>query len=130
MDGANNTRKYPGFTLAQLEVAVSEGRGTPAMLEEIEARRNGSSVPFVVPQIAPVVVKPEVSAVQIERLRQDWIRMAGENLYVEYIKGTFYAECSELAAYRIERKYNCRPKCEALFSKPRNAWMVRLETNL
>jgi len=72
-----------------------------------------------------------VTPAQIERLRRDWVEFAGfEPVLIEYIKGTFYGHCSEVAAYRIERKYNCRPKCEASYSEHLGTWYVRLETNL
>ncbi len=53
MDAAINTgRKYPGYTLAQLEAAVAEGRGTDLMVQEIAARKAGTSAAFRTPQIA------------------------------------------------------------------------------
>jgi hypothetical protein len=51
MDAANNKRKFPGYTLAQLEAAVTEGRGTSAMLQEIADRKAGASVAATVPQL-------------------------------------------------------------------------------
>ena len=51
MDANNTTRKYPSYTLAQLEQAVAEGNGNPVMLKEIEDRKAGRSVVRVVPQI-------------------------------------------------------------------------------
>lgn len=76
-------------------------------------------------------IGPSITASQIERVRSDWVEMAGgEPVVVEYVKGAFYGFCSELAAYRIERKYNCRPKCQAGYSQNMGTWYVRLETNL
>ena len=51
MDGAKSKMKYPGYTLAQLEQAVAEGRGNDVMLKEIADRKAGISKPLVVPQI-------------------------------------------------------------------------------
>lgn len=52
MDSAMKTnRLYPAYTLAQLEAFVAQGKGNPAMLGEIEARKSGASKPFVVPQL-------------------------------------------------------------------------------
>ena len=51
MDGATSSRKFPSYTTAQLEAAVADGRGTPAMIAEIEARKNGTSKILVTPQI-------------------------------------------------------------------------------
>jgi hypothetical protein len=52
MDAAKKSaRKYPSYTLAQLEQAVAEGRGNPVMLQEIADRKAGRSVTLVVPQI-------------------------------------------------------------------------------
>ena len=45
-------RLYPGYTTAQLEAAIKDGRGTPQMIEEVAARHDGRSVPFKTPQVA------------------------------------------------------------------------------
>jgi len=44
-------RKYPSYTLADLEKAVAEGRGNPTMVEEIANRKSGASQHKVTPQI-------------------------------------------------------------------------------
>jgi hypothetical protein len=52
MDGGHkSTRKYPAYTLAQLEAFVAEGKGNETMVAEIAARKAGSSVALVVPQL-------------------------------------------------------------------------------
>ena len=52
MDTAHKSaRKYPSYTLAQLEQFVAEGKGNPVMLQEIEDRKSGISAAIVVPQI-------------------------------------------------------------------------------
>jgi hypothetical protein len=51
MDANNSTRKYPSYTLGDLEKFVSEGRGNPVMVQEIAARKAGTSVRLVTPQI-------------------------------------------------------------------------------
>jgi hypothetical protein len=51
MDNVRSTRKYPSYTLAQLETAVAEGRGNPVMIQEIADRKAGRSNVRVVPQI-------------------------------------------------------------------------------
>lgn len=72
---------------------------------------------------------PTPTAAQITRLAEHWQQLAnGEPVRVEYTKGVYYGFCSELAAYRLEHKYNCRPKCEAFYSKPFECWVFRLET--
>lgn len=78
--------------------------------------------------VTPITASDVVTTARMARLRTEWTQIAGEPIVAEYIKGTFYCACSELAAYRLERKYNNRPSCEAFFSKPRNSWMFRLET--
>jgi hypothetical protein len=45
------TRKYPSYTLADLEKAVVEGRGNPVMVQEIADRKSGASQHKVTPQI-------------------------------------------------------------------------------
>lgn len=52
MDNANKSaRKYPSYTLGQLEQAVADGRGNPVMLQEIADRKAGISSLRVTPQI-------------------------------------------------------------------------------
>jgi hypothetical protein len=51
MDAAPCHRKFPGYTLAELEAAVAAGRGTPVMEAEIAARKDGTSVHYKVPQV-------------------------------------------------------------------------------
>lgn len=52
MDSAfKGKRKFPAYTLAELESAVANGRGTQEIIDEIKARKEGSSVAFVVPQL-------------------------------------------------------------------------------
>lgn len=52
MDAAyKSNRKYPSYTLSQLESAVAEGRGNPIMEAEIFTRKSGASVVFSTPQI-------------------------------------------------------------------------------
>lgn len=52
MDAAyKSNRKYPSYTLAQLETFVAEGRGNDVMVQEISDRKAGTSAVLVVPQI-------------------------------------------------------------------------------
>lgn len=52
MDAAHKSaRKYPSYTLAQLEAFVAQGNGNPVMVAEIAARKAGTSNVLVVPQI-------------------------------------------------------------------------------
>lgn len=51
MDAGRQTRKFPGYTTAQLEAFVAAGRGNDAMVAEIAARKSGASKALVVPQI-------------------------------------------------------------------------------
>jgi hypothetical protein len=44
-------RKYPSYTLADLEKFVAEGKGNPAMVQEIADRKSGASHTKVTPQI-------------------------------------------------------------------------------
>jgi hypothetical protein len=46
-----NPRKYPSYTLAELEKFVAEGKGNPAMVQEIADRKAGISKVSVTPQI-------------------------------------------------------------------------------
>jgi hypothetical protein len=51
MDAARSNRKYPSYTLADLERFVAEGQGTPSMVQEIADRKAGRSVTLVTPQL-------------------------------------------------------------------------------
>ncbi len=46
-----------------------------------------------------------ITAEMIERVARDWTAYSGEQIAVEYIKGTFYGFGSELATLRLFRKY-------------------------
>lgn len=48
---SSQTRKYPAYTLAQLEGFVAEGKGTPVMVQEIADRKSGKSVYRPTPQV-------------------------------------------------------------------------------
>lgn len=60
MDAARSNRKYPSYTLAQLETSVAAGRGNPVMVQEIADRKAGRSAALVVPQIEGGKVSPRV----------------------------------------------------------------------
>ena len=47
----NRTRKFPAYTLAQLEAFVAAGTGSDAIVAEIEARKSGASTVCKTPQI-------------------------------------------------------------------------------
>lgn len=52
MDAAHKSaRKYPSYTLAQLEAFVADGSGNDVMAQEIAARKAGRNAVLVVPQI-------------------------------------------------------------------------------
>ena len=46
-----NNRKYPSYTLADLEKFVAEGRGNAVMVQEIADRKSGKSIVKPTPQI-------------------------------------------------------------------------------
>lgn len=61
MDAAyKSNRKYPSYTLAELEAFVAEGRGNDVMVKEIADRKAGISTTFVVPQIEGGKPSPKV----------------------------------------------------------------------
>jgi hypothetical protein len=70
-------------------------------------------------------IKPSIG-----RVKRDWMEIAGEFVEVEYIKGTFYGYCSELAALRLEHKYRNTKQARAAYSENLGTWYFRLETNL
>lgn len=61
MDAAHkSTRKYPSYTLAQLETFVAEGLGSDVMIKEIADRKAGTSTVHVTPQIEGGKPNPKV----------------------------------------------------------------------
>ncbi len=60
MDAARSGRKFPGYTIRQLEEAVAAGHGNDAMIAEIAARKNGTSRILATPQIEGGKVKATV----------------------------------------------------------------------
>lgn len=56
----NKARKYPSYTLAELEKFVAEGRSTPVMIQEIANRKTGASAVLVTPQILGGIVQPRI----------------------------------------------------------------------
>lgn len=60
MDAARSTRKYPSYTLAQLETFVTEGRGNPVIVQEIADRKAGRSAALTVPQIEGGKAQPRI----------------------------------------------------------------------
>lgn len=70
---------------------------------------------------------------QIERVQNDWTSIAKENVRVEFISGTFYGFCSELAALRLAVKYTkslADGTAKADYSENLKSWFFRLETSL
>ncbi len=66
----------------------------------------------------------------VGRVKKDWMDIAKEFVEVEYIQGTFYGYCSELAALRLEHKYRDCKRAKADYSENLQTWYFRLETNL
>lgn len=50
-DSAMDARKYPSYTLTELEKFVAEGKGNPVMVQEIADRKSGASTVKTTPQI-------------------------------------------------------------------------------
>lgn len=51
MEKAMDARKFPSYTLADLEGFVASGKGSPEMVQEIADRKAGRSTTTVTPQI-------------------------------------------------------------------------------
>lgn len=68
---------------------------------------------------------------QILSLQDDWRIIAKEDVKVEFISGTYYGFCSELAALRLEHKYGTSSgKVAAGYSANLKSYYFKLETNL
>lgn len=115
--------------LRALEIAPRFAQDAQSRQEEI-ARCEAVIARWQAAQIPHTAAAAVVTAARIDRLAREWSEIAGEPVGVTEIKGTFYGMCSELGAYRLEHKYNNRPKCEAIYSKPYGSWAFRLETDL
>lgn len=61
----------------------------------------------------------EITPKKLERVANDWSKIAGEEVAVEYIGGEFYAFGSELACLRLEHKMRCG---RANYSINRKTW--------
>lgn len=62
MDAGRTTRKFPGYTTAELKefVAKAGDAANPVMVKEITDREGGISRPHVVPQIKGGLVVPRL----------------------------------------------------------------------
>lgn len=70
-----------------------------------------------------------MNAAQINRLANDWSKIAGETVKVEVISGTPYGFCSELGALRLFHKYQIVDgRAKAAWSENLKTWFFRLET--
>ena len=54
---------------------------------------------------------------QIERLKEDWTKIAGENVEVEIVVETIYGFCSELASLRLLKYYRLSKNADCGFSE-------------
>mgnify|MGYP001636526621 CR=1 FL=1 len=69
----------------------------------------------------------EPSPETMKRFQNDWAKIAGETMDVEYIKGTMYGYGSELAVLRLYVKYANPSKTRTFFSKNLNTWVFVLD---
>ena len=65
---------------------------------------------------------------QSARVAKDWSDLAGENVTVENIKGTYYAFGSEVACLRLAYKFRrCGDRVAFGFSENMKTWYFRME---
>lgn len=69
---------------------------------------------------------PEPTMSQLRRVQEDWEKIAGCPVDIEYIKGTYYGFCNELGALRLEHKYKAK-NARAAYSQNRGGWFFSLE---
>lgn len=78
----------------------------------------------------PRIDGSQVSPAQIDRLSQHWSQIAGEPVQAECLDYAFITRCTELAALRLERQYNDRPKAQAINSQNLGGWVFLLERHI
>ncbi len=62
----------------------------------------------------------------LKRLTSDWGKIAGEEIRVERIGGTYYAFGSELACFRLWAKFRNAKGTRVEFSKNLESWFFAL----
>ena len=67
---------------------------------------------------------------QIARLQADWSNIAGEQVKVEEITGTFYGFASELGTLRLYRKYQGADNTTQGYSTNMSTFYFRLEPKI
>lgn len=66
----------------------------------------------------------------INRIQADWQKAAKEAVEVEFIRGTYYGKCSELAALRLANHYGNPGKTRAYYSDNRKTWFFCLDVSV
>ena len=67
---------------------------------------------------------------QIKSIAKDWSLISKETVEVEYVKGTLYGYCTELAALRLAYKYRGDiTKSRAFYSENLKTWVFALDIN-
>jgi hypothetical protein len=83
----------------------------------------------IITSMTTTTQQPAVTESQMKRLQADWIRLSGEWMEVESIKGIHYGYGSELACLRLFHKYNS-PKVRVGYNKNLNSWFFSLDSGL
>jgi hypothetical protein len=91
MDAAHKSnRKYPSYTLVELETFVAAGKGNNMMIAEIAARKTGTSVAMVVPQIVGA------SLIRLQNARRHYASAQGACVHWDMESSGDHPCCYEL----------------------------------
>lgn len=69
----------------------------------------------------------EITSNQIERVRRDWLTIAGEQIEVTFISGTFFAYGSELAMLRLLKAYRQNKSAHQSYSSNASKFYFSLD---
>ncbi len=64
---------------------------------------------------------------EIQAKRNEWWRIAGEGVAIEFVNNVFYGFCSELAALRLEHHYRDDVRAKAFLSPNKKYWVFKLD---
>ncbi len=72
----------------------------------------------------------EITANDIQRVKTNWENISKEVVKVEFISGTLYGYCTELASLRLLKAYRGTDKSDCGYSENLETHYFRLETDL
>lgn len=62
------------------------------------------------------------------RLNNEWSKIAGDKIEIEFSKGTFFVKTSEIGALRLFKAFKYSTNRDAYYSTNLGSWIFSLET--